>query len=192
MKTWIKFSIVAICSATAGYFSHFIDWGSANTPSWVQAVGSIAAIFGAAWIANDQYRKQALDNRIRSTVQASICCDGIETTYGEVLGLIRSYTPDAHIVTVKTNMLHFLQRSFAGHIVDMGTVSIGDLRFSDAVAFAHARRLCRTMEHVIGITLMDQPNADLAQVVSILNERWPGAQEHARILRNSRGELVGE
>lgn len=163
--------------------------GAAEWAYWAQAIGSISAILGAAWIASDQYRKQIRDRKLSNTLQASICCDSAESTYTEVLALLNETSKGEDIVSTRTKILIFLQRSFAAHVSDMGAVSVGDLSYEDAVVFAQARRLCRIMEHVIGIILIEPPNSNLGQITEILNERAPFAKAQAVFLRASHHKM---
>lgn len=165
--------------------------GAAEWAYWAQAVGSITAILGAAWIASDQYRKQIHDRKLSNTLQASICCDSAESTYLEVLALINNRPKDEDNVSTQIKILMFLQRSFAGHVSDMGGVSVGDLNYEDAVVFAQARRLCRIMEHVIGIILIAPANNNLDEITGILNERSPFAKNQAALLRKSHHKMSG-
>lgn len=48
-----------VCIA-AGYIAWLCGMKSADLASWVQAIGSIAAIAGAVWIASEQHRRDVL------------------------------------------------------------------------------------------------------------------------------------
>src|SRR5690606_37000819 len=41
----------------------FLPWGAESAPSWVQAIGSVAAIIAAVWISNRQARQEALERQ---------------------------------------------------------------------------------------------------------------------------------
>jgi hypothetical protein len=47
-----------------------LPWSDSNAPAWVQAVGSIAAIFAAIWIANIQERQREAQEKARARQDA--------------------------------------------------------------------------------------------------------------------------
>ncbi|MDN2710630.1 hypothetical protein O0880_14490 [Janthinobacterium sp. SUN118] len=59
MKIWQAFCGIGIVSFAVGYIGAQLDWASNNAPAWVQAVGSIVAIFTAIWIPWHQQRLAA-------------------------------------------------------------------------------------------------------------------------------------
>lgn len=194
MAWYEKWAIMVIAAAFGVGAYNWVRWPDVDVTVvayWVQALGSIAAIFGAAWIASNQYRKQIMERRRSTTLQASICCDSAESTYVEILALIKENPRDEDIVSTRTKILMFLQRSFAAHMNDMGAVAVGDLTYHDAVVFSQARRLCGIMENVIGIVLIEPPNSNLDQITEILNERFPFAKDQAAFLRISHHKMNG-
>jgi hypothetical protein len=184
---WLCWGFFAMCAMGIGRWAIlkavcYLGWDRPDWAAWVQAVGSVAAIVGAVWLAGDQHRRQKRDRMLGSTLQASICCDGASTTFAEMLQLAggAEATPNG------SHHIKVLLRSFQRHLEEMAAVQMGDLQYSDVVAFAKARQLCKTMEQAFSVLLdSESANVSLPLTVAILKERQPVADKYADQLRNS-------
>jgi hypothetical protein len=131
---------------------------------WAQAIGTVCAILGAVWIANDQYRRQKQEQLEGSTFEASIFCSdaiaSIDAALNAICGLSTDIEPD-----VRLQFVTALHGVFAGAVADMSSVKLGDMRNGDAVRFVKAKSLLRKLEHGFAAMLLDRSNSKLDDIV---------------------------
>ena len=89
----------------------------------------------------------------------------------------------------RKTVLGIALKRFQSCAVELSGAQISELEHDDAVVFVYALKLCRTMELVFEKLVHDAPSSGVEDVVAILEERRPYAQEHARHLRSSYSAL---
>lgn len=155
---------------------------------WVQAVGSIGAIGGAVWIANDQYRRQKRERLEGSTFEASVCCDNatsmIEDAIRAITGISTLIQP-----ALRLQFITMLERVFEGLVADMSHVNLSDMRNSDAVQFAKAKSLLRKQGSGLTAMLLEDDNHTLDDLVMVLNKAKRSIGEISSELAQSRSSM---
>ncbi|MFM0058561.1 hypothetical protein PQR64_23345 [Paraburkholderia phytofirmans] len=93
-STKIAFGIVATAltalGATAFAWKTW-GWKSGDVASWIQAVGSIAAIIGAIWISNSQYRREQARHRDEAEMASYRLMAELNWLSGEIVGFLNQF-----------------------------------------------------------------------------------------------------
>lgn len=177
--------IVVLAVMAAVLMIRFSPLWSQEAAGWVQAIGSIAAIAGAAWIASDQWRKTRDNEKLGALRYASMHCDSLSWTFEELLALIEQEKATMHGEHARLRLMKIVLKRFQGIGQELAGIPIGSLGHEDAATFVHLLKLCRTMELAFTFFLEDPIPVEIEHIVSILNERKPIAEGWATFLRQS-------
>lgn len=150
----------------------------ASGAAWVQAVGSVAAIFISVWIAQAADRRTERARRERDRVQLQIIARVVEAVQADIAGLKSSLDylverkewEQAHIVLLSTlDMLN---------AVDLVQFGSGD----DVRSFFYIRNTTRRVLHFVHILLREPDNCGAAESLKLNCQLvW----DSARLLLNS-------
>lgn len=119
--------VMCVIAGVAGY--ELIDWGSMHSSdwaSWVQAVGSIAAILGAIWVSRDERRHAKIlrdEDRERARVRLAadvlaIASDSVDFLE-RAIGAVRNKQPGV-VGHNETELTDILERIAAARATDIG------------------------------------------------------------------------
>jgi hypothetical protein len=145
MKAFFQFAALAMFSFAGGYALSNIPWSSSNTPSWVQAVGSIVAIGIAIWVPYWQKRQAQQQARIAESEQVRhllrnlldemiVVSESFGARNGKLLMDVPAGEPFSYVIPIVERPFPIYDASTAR----LGQVPNDDLRRLIIMGYGHA------------------------------------------------------
>ncbi|MFM0178145.1 hypothetical protein PQR52_06735 [Paraburkholderia aspalathi] len=143
MWKWTEIAFGLVAALLVGFAASALaraawGWNSGDVASWVQAIGSIAAIFGAAWIAGEQHRRDVSRRKVDEEKANYLLAAELAWLSGDILGILNMFVnakpgivdlvaiPDDEVSDLLTRLTWCRQR-----VVHKGQLAmIGTLRHS--------------------------------------------------------------
>jgi len=157
-------------------FAQGVDW-----PAWVQAVGSVAAIFISVWVARAADRRTEKVRRERDQVQRQVIARVVEAVQADIAGLqsdlstLSERKEWGQVHTVITSTMYMLNALDLAHFRTA----------EDVRSFFYIRNTTRRALHFVDILLREPGNAGAVLSLNVECEMVLGAS--SRLLESIDG-----